>query len=128
MVYDREKAKEYREKNKEKAKEYAKQYRLDNKEICDLRAKNWNKNNPEARKKTRIISDWKKVGILCFDYNLLYDIYLSTTKCENCDVELTTCGKTTITTRCLDHDHNINDKFNVRGILCWKCNINDAFK
>jgi hypothetical protein len=33
-----------------------------------------------------------------------------------------------MTTRCLDHDHSITDRFNVRGVLCGKCNLKDVLK
>jgi len=89
-------------KNKEKKKEYYKEYR-----------------QSEQRKKSRRISDWKLYGILCFDWNLLYDIFLKTTHCELCNVELNTNTKTR---KCLDHDHSITDKFNIRYVLCHSCN------
>ena len=76
----------------------------------------------------KIISQWKSRGILCFDYNLLYDIFVKTTNCEFCNVELTIDTITTSTTRCLDHNHNITDRFNVRGVLCHLCNFKDVLK
>ena len=30
--------------------------------------------------------------------------------------------------RHLDHSHTINNRDNIRGILCNKCNCNDVFK
>tara|TARA_R110001592_G_scaffold8723_1_gene47184 strand:+ start:717 stop:1073 length:357 start_codon:yes stop_codon:yes gene_type:complete len=82
----------------------------------------------ETGKKNCKINSWKRQGILCFDYELLYDLFLSTKKCEYCDVILTTDKKPTKTTKCLDHDHDVNDKFNVRGVLCNSCNRKDVFK
>ena len=76
-------------------------------------------------KKVNIIGRWKSQGILCFDYDLLYDLYVKTTHCEFCNCELNKCSKTR---KCLDHDHSITDKFNVRGILCISCNIKDVLK
>jgi len=102
---NKEKIKQRREKNKE----YYKQYRQ----------------SPKG-KKSRRICDWKRAGILCFDYDLLYDIFLSTKRCEFCDIELT--EGICMTTRCLDHDHSITDRFNVRGVLCGRCNLKDVLK
>ncbi len=122
-------------KDPEKQKEYFKQYRLNNKEkqkeyrnknkekIAQLKKEN---SKTEKGKKTRRIAQWKHQGILCFDYKLLYDIFLSTSKCEYCNCELTTDRYCKSTTRCLDHDHTITDKFNIRGVLCNSCNLKDV--
>ena len=72
-----------------------------------------------------MITDWRRRGILCFDFDLLYDLFLSTKFCEYCDIEL---DANTKTRKCMDHHHGINDKFNVRGILCFNCNIRDVFR
>ena len=125
--------KQYRIKNKEKKKEYHKQYYLTNKEKLSQQLKEYSIKNKEKikeyrksekYKKSKRISDWKQYGILCFDYNLLYDIFLSTIRCEFCDCELT--DGLSSNSRCLDHDHSINDRFNVRGVLCRSCNIKDV--
>ena len=109
-------------KNKEKVNERQRLYRLNNKE------KRKEYEQTDTRKNGNRISQWKKQGILCFDFDLLNDIFLSTTNCEFCNCILTTGRYTTSTTRCLDHDHSINDKFNVRGVLCHACNIKDVLK
>ena len=128
-------SKKYREKNKEYFKEYHKEYRENNKE----QIKEYYQNNKEQikeyqkeqqkeyiktpqGKKTKRISSWKRQGIIFFDYNELYEIYINTEYCNLCNVKLTT-GKTTSTHRCLDHDHSITDCDNVRNILCHSCNI-----
>jgi len=134
----REYCKQYYLKNKEKQKEYSKQYRLKNKEYQKeyylknkkdiLKKQSEYKdeyNKTPQRKKTLRISNWKHQGILCFDYNLLYDIFLSTNRCEYCDCELNKCNKSR---KCLDHDHNITDRFNVRGVLCMQCNLKDVLR
>ena len=109
--------KEYREKNKEKIKEYQKEYKQKNKE----QIKEYEQ-TPQ-RKKSNRIKNWKIKGIIFFDFNLLYDIYINAEYCDLCNVKLTEDRQTTSTTRCLDHDHNINDCENVRNILCNSCNV-----
>ena len=133
----KEEKKEYKRlhylKNKEKEKEKALSYYYINKEKSQENTKLWKLKNKEAILKynttgkgkiIKIISQWKSRGILCFDYNLLYDIFVKTTNCEFCNVELNTNTKTL---KCLDHDHSITDKFNVRGVLCNSCNVKDVY-
>ena len=146
---NREKTKQYRLKNKGKGKEYRKEYYLNNKGKMNQQSKEYylkniektkeyhNKNREKLKeyykeyrqtekgKKTARISDWKRQGILCFDYDLLYQLYLKTTHCEYCECELNKCSKSV---KCLDHDHSITDKFNVRGVICHICNIKDVLK
>ena len=117
-------------KNKEKIKEKNRLHYLNNKDNNKDKIKEYDKEyrQTEQGKKTWRISKWKQYGILCFDWNLLYDIFLSTTTCEFCEVELTVDRYNTSTTKCLDHDHSITDKFNIRGVLCNSCNIKDVLK
>ena len=130
----REYNKQYRLKNKEKAKEYKRQWHLKNKEKENKQAREYYlKNNEKIKEyyktekyiKSNRIYDWKRRGILCFDYNLLYDIFLSTNRCEYCNCEFYGVGNNK---KCLDHDHNITDKFNVRGVLCNACNLKDVLR
>lgn len=80
------------------------------------------KKTPQGIKSTRI-SRWTWRGIKCSDWDAMYERYLNTTNCETCDVLLTTgLGRTG---KCLDHDHSIDDRENVRAILCGACNVND---
>ena len=79
---------------------------------------------PNGIKRHRI-GTWKANGIITDDYDALYDRFMSTTNCEKCSVLLTSGGWNTRTTRCVDHDHSIKDRENVRGILCHACNAND---
>ena len=76
---------------------------------------------PERKKQQRIKS-WKKQGIIVEDWNTFYDSVLSTTHCEVCQKELTIDRYPTPSRKCVDHDHNISDRPNVRYICCMNCN------
>jgi len=75
--------------------------------------------------KSNRISKWKRRGIISDDYDALYERFMSTQHCDKCGVVLTSGGRTTRTTKCVDHDHSIKDRENVRAIICNACNIND---
>ena len=112
---------------KEEKAEYHRLYRIENKEkIAQQRKENDRLyRQTEVGKKSHTISTWKWRGILCFDWDLLYDLFLKVKFCEFCNVELNTNTKTK---KCLDHDHSITDRFNVRGVLCLSCNVKDVLK
>jgi len=79
--------------------------------------------DPEKRKKYYRIRDWKRQGIKCDDWDALHERFMNTTHCEGCNV-LLTAGRGR-TAKCVDHDHSINDRPNVRAILCRACNLNN---
>ena len=110
------------EKEKEWRKTYNKAYLENNIEAIKEYKKIYRK-TPEGIKTNRIC-DWKKSGVICDDFNEMYDYYSLSTNCEYCWVELVE-GKYGSNKKCLDHDH-ITGK--MRGILCTKCNTNDVFK
>ena len=85
-------------------------------------------NQTPAGKKIIRISHWKSQGIISDDYDALYERFMSTTHCENCSVLLTSGVPFTRTTKCVDHDHDIKDRENVRAVLCHACNANDNCK
>jgi hypothetical protein len=116
--------KEYNIKNKERIKKYNKEYRSKNRERILEYNKEYGKeySQTENGKKKNRISDWKRQGIIYHDYDILYDIYINTKNCDDCNCFLTQDKKTTSTTRCLDHDHSITDNENVRGVVCHSCN------
>ena len=77
---------------------------------------------PAGRKRSRIDA-WKRIGIICDDWDALHERFMTTTHCEKCSVLLTAgCGRTG---KCVDHDHDIKDRENVRAVLCMACNVND---
>jgi len=114
---NKEKHQEYYLKNRETILQSQRQYRLNNKD----KRKEYNKT--EARTKSRRIRTWKKYGILCFDWDLLHELFIKTTHCEYCNCELYGVGNNK---KCMDHDHDITDRFNVRGVLCQICNVRDV--
>jgi len=143
--------KEYREKNKEKISQQLKQYYQENKlQISQKQKQHYEENREKIlqqqkkyheknrvkilqrqneydrrpeRVKLRRIYDWKKSGVICDNFDALYNHYLKTSYCEFCRCELTYDTITTATTKCLDHDHNITDRPNFRNILCNSCNL-----
>ncbi len=119
--------KEYYQRNKEKRNQYNKEYYHKNKEKNKEKKKEYDKEYQQTPngKKTYRISKWKKRGIMFHDYDLLYDIYITTTHCDFCECELNKCNKSR---KCVDHDHDIKDDSNVRGIICHSCNARDVLK
>ena len=65
---------------------------------------NWDRNN--------VIFD--EIG---HTFEWWYETYIYTSYCDCCKKKFKNTKD-----RCLDHNHNITDKFNVRGIICNWCN------
>ena len=116
----RERGRIYRLNNKEKVRESGRIYRLNNKEKTRERKKKWRANNPEKTSKEVRKSNWRRKGVNMENFEEIYEIYLSTTHCDFCNVELTDGKKMSSTTKCLDHSHVSGE---VRNILCNKCNV-----
>tara|TARA_R110000823_G_scaffold313960_1_gene442161 strand:- start:21 stop:740 length:720 start_codon:yes stop_codon:yes gene_type:complete len=68
--------------------------------------------------KSNKISNWKDRGVIYEDFDDLYEVYMNTMKCQNCDKTFETSYD-----RCLDHDH---DSGLFRMILCRGCNNHDS--
>ena len=108
----------YRKNNKEKISDYSKIYYKNNKEKYSNRGRIYEQT--DTGKKLKRINKWKLRGLICDDYDALYQKFINTTNCEVCNVLLTVDKYTTLTTRCMDHDHTTGL---FRNVLCNKCNI-----
>ena len=121
--------KEWYKKNRERLLKKNKDYRIENPHIMkNYREENKEKiakliyaraQTPEGRKSRRI-SLWKFTGVICEDFDALYEHYINTSFCDNCEVALTEDKVTTATTRCLDHSHETGL---FRNVLCNACNL-----
>jgi len=121
--------KKYYEKNREKLIEQTKKYYENN---IEYRKKYYENNRDkilEQKKKYRKtengfknnkINKWKCNGVVCDNFEALYDHYTSTAYCDYCKVELSIDKKRSSTTKCLDHCHETGL---FRNILCLSCNI-----
>ena len=110
--------KAYYEKNKEKKAQQHKVWYQKNKEKILEQHKVWCQT--EQGKKSTRISDWKRNGVICENFDNLYDYVINCKDCEQCNVELTVDKLTTPTTRCLDHCHKTGE---FRNVLCHSCNV-----
>jgi len=103
--------------NKENKKEYYQKNKEKNKEKKNERNKKYRK-TPAGYKSNRI-ANWKRIGVISNNFDKLFELYVNTTNCENCDCLLTIDRNNTSTTKCLDHCH-ISGEF--RNVLCMACN------
>ena len=100
---------------KQKSREYSARYKAKNirgEADARYRAKNLLK-----RRESNRIANWEARGVECDDeWDEVYDWYIDTTHCNICDKEFVHSND-----KCLDHDHDL-EGYNVRSILCKKCN------
>ena len=116
-IENKEKAKQYQLNNKNKIVEYNKEYRLNHKEYYKEYYKEYKQT--DAGKKLNRITNWKRYGVISTDFDDLYDKYINTKNCDNCDTELIH-GWYGSNKKCLDHDHKTGL---FRNILCHNCNV-----
>jgi DNA-directed RNA polymerase beta' subunit len=114
---NRIKQKKYKEKNREKVKQIRKKYYENNREkIIEQQKEYYETENGFKNSKINL---WKRRGVVCDNFDALYDHYTSTAYCDYCKVELTIDKENTSTTKCLDHCHETGL---FRNILCLSCN------
>lgn len=116
-ILKKEQRKKQNKKHYQKHKHYFKEYYKNNKDDILFNQLQY-KQTPNG-KKTKRISNWKRSGLICNDIDALYDKYMNTTNCDNCNCILTTDRWNTSTTRVMDHDHTTGL---FRNILCHACN------
>jgi len=113
-----EKKKEYNEKNEEKRKIYKKEYAENHKEYLKEYHKEYNKT--PVGKKVKTISNWKRIGVICNDFDSLYCHYFNADRCDLCFVLFGKYGDGTGTFKCMDHCHSTGL---FRNFLCNSCNV-----
>jgi hypothetical protein len=120
MPTDKEKKREYDKKRYEKIKqekrEHDKEYYKNNRERIIEKQKEYEQSVNGI--KLRIIGVWKRSGLVCDDYNELYDKYIIAENCEECNVKFE--ERNGMNKRCMDHDHTTGL---FRNFLCRSCNL-----
>ena len=105
--------KEYREEDKEKISKQRKEYRDTNREIISERKKN----HYLKHYKNNRVKGWKKQGIICNDFDKVYNLYTNSTNCYLCNISFeNSFGNSK---KCLDHDHLSGYP---RFVCCGGCN------
>ena len=81
----------------------------------------YNANPNDDKRKTRRICDWKRSGVIAplNDWEGLYQHYINTKTCDDCNVDLVR-GNFTCNKKCLDHCHFTGE---FRGVVCHRCNF-----
>ena len=109
-----------------------KKYREENKELIAAKSKIYNETNKEVNKKQKklyresdqgrknyMLSNWSRIG-LKGNYEKIYEYYLKTEHCQECECVFGKRGHGTGTFKCMDH-HHATGLF--RNVLCNACNI-----
>ena len=108
----KDESQEYRDTHKEELAEYNKEYR-----------------QTPAGIKSTTLNNWKIRGITFGDMtdSEYYDkIYLPATICQSCEKVFN--NEIQNDKKNADHKHDRKDPCNIRGVICFQCNSNDAWK
>lgn len=109
--------KKYREANKEKIAADHKIYFQTNKEEIKKQKKLYRET--EQGKKNYMLRNWFRIG-LKGNYEKIYEYYLKTEHCQECECVFGKRGDGTGTFKCMDH-HHATGLF--RNVLCNTCNV-----
>ena len=99
---------------KEERSAYNKAYQAKNREQILAQRAEW-RQTPQG-KKALTKDQWKKRGLNMEQFEGVYQRYLDTDICDNCNCELNQCNSSR---KCMDHSHDTGD---FRNILCLSCN------
>lgn len=69
--------------------------------------------------KSKMICNWKRIGIIHDNFDTLFEEYVAITACQYCHKPFKSTKD-----RCVDHDH---DTGQMRLIVCQKCNNKDSY-
>ncbi len=116
---DRKRRKANREELNRKAREKTKKEREEDPNKFRDKEKKLREAKPEYYNKKDKKNSWKRQGLNMEHFEEIYEIYMITTHCDLCGVELTDGKIRTKTTKCMDHSH-ITGEF--RNIVCCSCN------
>jgi len=78
-----------------------------------------NKTYGTPQNKSCKISQWKINGVICENFDMLFNEYIKTTQCQHCGKDFKSTKD-----RHLDHNHDTGE---VRLIVCQKCNVMDSY-
>ena len=104
------------EEKKESRRESQRVYRLKN--IEKIKEKHSVYSQTDKEKKRKIITKWKLRGVICEDFDKMYEIYINTNKCN-------WCNKDVSKRRYIEHNHYSCE---IRGIVCQSCNMKISLK
>ena len=106
---------------------YMKKYYEKNKERMIQKACQWSRNNKEKTLRSKMITKWKRrglicekytneYGLICDKYDQVYQLWLDSTHCDKCG-----CQYTKGNHKDMEHCHTTG---RFRAIVCHKCNMN----
>ena len=101
-------------KSKEDRSAYNKEWYQQNREKELANRKEYKKNNP----KIFIMSRWRSSGLVG-DLDAIYERYINTSHCDECQIELCR-GQKGANKKCMDHCHSSGE---FRNVLCHNCNM-----